>query len=254
MQVKMVMMKESTVIRYLSHVTDDMIQNNRKEIRCSCQKCKLRTLFNPFFGKVLEHLLMSDFMDGHTQWMGEDGNEDEVHEDNNNEGQEDDIDEEHDDADEDHDQEEHVDDEDTQTPLTSAMHDPHLQELLARKTGDARGAAREKAKLVQLEIDSTTPLYPGCTMEDTRLKVALDVLQMKAKYKWTDTSVNASLKYWHDRLPDGNTCPSSVDEAKKVVCPLDLPHEKYHACINNCYIYRKEEDSNKTTCPVCNAT
>jgi hypothetical protein len=88
---------------------------------------------------------MSGFMDGHTQWMGKYGNEDEVHEDNNNnnnnnnKGQEDDIDEEHDDTDEDHDQEEHVDHEDTWTPLTSAMHDPHLQELLARKTGDARG-------------------------------------------------------------------------------------------------------------------
>jgi hypothetical protein len=191
--------------------------------------------------------------------MGEDGNEDEVHEDNNNnnnnnnnERQDDDIDEEHD-VDEDHDQEEHVDDEDTRTPLTSAMHDPHLQKLLARKTGDARGAAREKAKLVQLETDSTTPLYAGCTMEDTRLKVVLDVLQMKAKYKWTDASVNVSLKYRPDRLPDGNTCRSSLDEAKKVVCPLNLPHEKYHACINDCYIYRKEEDSNKTTCPVCNA-
>jgi hypothetical protein len=180
----MVMMKESTVIRYLSHATDDMIQNNHKEIRYPCQKCKLRNLFNPFFGKVQEHLVMSGFMDRHTQWMGEDGNEDEVHEDNNNnnnnnkKGQEDDIDEEHDDADEDHDHEEHVDDEDTRTPLTSAMHDPHLQELLARKTGDARGAAREKFKIVQLEIDSTTLFYTGCTMEDTRLKVALDVLQM----------------------------------------------------------------------------
>jgi hypothetical protein len=136
---------------------------------------------------------MSGFMDGHTQWMGEDGNEDEVHEDNkNNEGQEDDIDEEHDDADEDHDHEEHVDDEGTRTTLSSAMHDPHLQEL-ARKTGDARGAAREKAKLVQLEMDSSTPLYVGCSMEDTRLKAALDVLQMKAKYKWTDASVNKAL-------------------------------------------------------------
>jgi hypothetical protein len=115
------------------------------------------------------------------------------------------------------------------------MHDPHLQELLARKIADARGAAREKAKLAQLVIDSTTRLYTGCTMEDTRLKVALDVVQMKEKYKWT----NASLKYWHDRLPDGNTCPSSLDEAKKVVCPLDFPHEKYHACINDFYTYRK---------------
>jgi hypothetical protein len=72
MQVKMVMMKESTVIRYLSHATDDMIQNNLKEIRCLCRKCKLRTLFNPFSDKVLEHLLISGFIDGHTQWIGED--------------------------------------------------------------------------------------------------------------------------------------------------------------------------------------
>jgi hypothetical protein len=115
-------------------------------------------LFNHFSDKVQEHLLMSGFMDGHTQWMDEDGNEDEIQEDNNNnnEGREDDIDEEHDDADEDHDHEEHVDDEDTRTLLTSALHDPHLRELLARKTGDARGATKEKAKLVQMEIDSTT--------------------------------------------------------------------------------------------------
>ena len=52
--------------------------------------------------------------------------------------------------------------------------------------------------------------------------------------------------------PKGNTCPKSCDEAKKVVCPFDLPHEKYHVCINDCYIYRKE-DADRTTCPVCKA-
>ena len=34
-----------------------------------------------------------------------------------------------------------------QTPLISAVRDPHVQELLTKKTTDARGAAREKAKL-----------------------------------------------------------------------------------------------------------
>ena len=49
-----------------------------------------------------------------------------------------------------------VDADTQQTPLTSAVRDPHVQELLTKKTTDARGAAKEKAKLRQLEIDSTT--------------------------------------------------------------------------------------------------
>ena len=36
----------------------------------------------------------------------------------------------------------------------------------------------------------------------------------------------------------------------KIVCPLDLPHVRYHVCINDCIIYRGE-DAEKTTCPVC---
>ena len=36
------------------------------------------------------------------------------------------------------------------------------------------------------------------------------------------------------------------------MCPFDLPREKYHVCINDCYIFR-EGDADKTTCPVCKA-
>ena len=45
-------------------------------------------------------------------------------------------------------------------------------------------------------------------------------------------------------------CPATIEEAKKIVCPLDLPHEKYHACINDCMIYRGE-DAKRTTCSEC---
>ena len=130
------------------------------------------------------------------------------------------------------------------------MRDPHVQELL--KTTNPKAVAREKSKLAQLEVDSNTPMYAGCRPTDSRLKVALSVLEMKSKYKWSDVSVTASLKFWHDLLPDENKCPSSLDEAKKIVCPLDLPHVKYHACINDCYIYPKDDEV-MTTCPVCGA-
>ncbi|KAK1661996.1 hypothetical protein QYE76_050155 [Lolium multiflorum] len=92
----------------------------------------------------------------------------------------------------------------------------------------------------------------GRGLGESRLRVALDVLQMKAKDGWTDTSVDDILEYVKDLLPARNTCPGSLAEAKRITCPLDLPHEKYHACINDCIMYRKEH-MDKTKCPVCEA-
>ena len=258
----MVVMSERKVDRYLRHAIEDMYKNEEQEIRCPCRKCKLMTLHHPYSGVVRDHLLMRGFMDG-SPWMNDEDDvlevhaapmavhDDEGHHDdmmiveNNNEVEEDEEPTAHDDGELD------VVDAET-TPLTSFLQDPHLQELLVRPTSNNRAAAREKSKLGQLEIDSNTPLYPGCRPEDTRLKVSLDVLQMKVKHHWTDASVDANLLYWKDVLPEKNTCPKSLDDAKKIVCPLDLPHERYHVCINDCYIFQKE-DADKTTCPVCNA-
>jgi hypothetical protein len=47
---------------------------------------------------------------------------------------------------------------------------------------------------------------------------------MKAKDKWTDVSFNDHLKQSHDLLPKGNTCPTSIEEARKIMGPFDLPH------------------------------
>ena len=116
---------------------------------------------------------MRGFMDGYARWISDKDDEDvngaagneEGQQDNNDEGREDDEEPPaHDDGDQDQ-AEQHVEDVDTRTPLTSVMRDPHVQELLLKKTTDARGAAREKSKLAQLEIDSNTPLYAGCGPE-----------------------------------------------------------------------------------------
>jgi hypothetical protein len=57
---------------------------------------------------------------------------------------------------------------------------------------------------------------------------------MKAESKWTDVSFNKNMRFLQKHLPKGNTCPTNIEEAKKIVCPLDLPYIKYHACINDC--------------------
>src|SRR5664279_2071454 len=75
----MVIMSERIVTRYWKNAMDDMLQNNREEIRCLCQKCKLSTLHHPFSGNVRDHLLMRGFMDGHTQWLSDEDDEPEVH-------------------------------------------------------------------------------------------------------------------------------------------------------------------------------
>ena len=44
----------------------------------------------------------------------------------------------------------------------------------------------------------------------------------------TDSSFDEMLTFWQEKLPKGNKCPITIEEAKKIMCPLDLRHEKYH--------------------------
>ena len=48
--------------RYKEDAKADMILNNRTQIRCPCQKCKLRTWIDPDSGQLEEHLLRRGFM------------------------------------------------------------------------------------------------------------------------------------------------------------------------------------------------
>jgi hypothetical protein len=91
---------------------------------------------------------------------------------------------------------------------------------------------------------------PGREPEENCLRVALDLLEMKERHGWSDSSVDDLFRWLKKRSPKDNTCASSLNEAKKMVCPLDLPHTKYHARVNDCIIYRNEH-ADETTCPVC---
>ena len=155
----MAAMSEAVVNRYLKHATEDMFRHNRTEIRCPCRKCKLVGLINPFSGKLLEHLLMPGFMDGHTQWLSDEddheGNEAPAtgndHDNDHEEPPDYDGDHEHDhnnDNEEppDHDGDDEVAEEtamEDETPLTLLVQDPHVQELLLKKITNCRAASRE---------------------------------------------------------------------------------------------------------------
>jgi hypothetical protein len=180
-------MSEGMVARYKERVMAVMIQNNMSKIRCPCHRCNLRALIKPNSSTLEKHFLMSHFMKGYIDGdvnngppalpvgNGDVGGRQEGEESpRHDEG---DVGHDHDDTGSDG-----VEDTGTQTSLTLALWDPHVQELLLKEMSNAKAAAREKDKLEQMEKDGKTPLYPGCRPRDTRLNVTLKALEMKVQH------------------------------------------------------------------------
>ena len=61
-----------------------------------------------------------------------------------------------------------------------------------------------------------------------------NALEMKVKHKMTDPCFDENMSFWHERLPKGNKCPTSFEEAKKIVSSgftaREIPcvHEQLH--------------------------
>ncbi|KAK1644701.1 hypothetical protein QYE76_062506 [Lolium multiflorum] len=133
----------------------------------------------------------------------------------------------------------------------SPQHGVHHEEGEADEgDDDAGGDGGGDAESKQTPLTRDDSIVSRVPARGYTLSVTLECLEMKAEHKWTDSSFSDNMKSWHARLPKDNTLPTSIDEAKKVVFPLDLPHVKYHACINDCALFRNEY-KDITTCPVC---
>jgi len=91
-----------------------------------------------------------------------------------------------------------------------------------------------------LQSDSKKPLYPGCKNSLTLLSVVLSLVNVKARYGWSDKRFCSTLQVVHDMLPEENTLPKSYYQAKKVLCPMGVEYQKIHACPNDCILYRHE--------------
>ncbi|KAK1679533.1 hypothetical protein QYE76_040381 [Lolium multiflorum] len=120
-----------------------MVRNNMTLIRCPCRKCGLRQWIDPDSGQLEEHLLRRGFMLG----FNEEPAANVGHEEEADIGREDEESPEHgvhheegeaDEGDDDAGGDGGGDAESKQTPLTSALRDPHVQELLLKDTGNAK--------------------------------------------------------------------------------------------------------------------
>ena len=58
-----------------------------------------------------------------------------------------------------------------------------------------------------LQTDSKKPLYLGCNKSLTLLSVVLSLVNVKARYGWSDKSFSSLFQLVHDKLPEENTLP-----------------------------------------------
>ena len=70
-----------------------------------------------------------------------------------------------------------------------------------------------------LESDLKKPLYPGYKKSLTWLLVVLSLINVKAKYGWSDKSFTSLLKVIQGMFPEENMLPKSYYKAKKILCP-----------------------------------
>ena len=76
-----------------------------------------------------------------------------------------------------------------------------------------------------IEIDSEKPLYSGCT-SFTKLSVVLALVNLKARFGWSDKSFSEMLMLLKNILPADNILPKSHYEAKKILGPVGIRNTK----------------------------
>jgi hypothetical protein len=78
----------------------------------------------------------------------------------------------------------------------------------------------ELEKYKKMIEDSKKPLYNGVVAQYTRLFAMVKLFQLKASNRWSDCSFMELLTLLKDMLPQGNTVPKTVYEAKQIIYPL----------------------------------
>ena len=66
------------------------------------------------------------------------------------------------------------------------------------------------------------------------------LFRLKALGGWTNTSFTLLLETLKKTFPKDNKVPLTMYDAKKTLGTLDMKYEKFHACPNDCVLYRHE--------------
>ena len=122
-------------------------------------------------------------------------------------------------------------------------------EEMIRNLGQDRFQQAHAPLYDKIENDSNMPLYPGC-IAFTRLSAVLALVNLKARFSWSDKSFRELLVLLKNLLPKENTLPKSQYEANNILCPVGMEYQKIHACQNDCILYINEF-AEMRNCPTC---
>ena len=84
-----------------------------------------------------------------------------------------------------------------------------------------------------------------CKNSLTLLSVVLSLVNMKARYGWSNKSFTSLLEVVHNLLPEDNTLTKIYYKATTILCPMGMEYQKIHACP-----YRHEFQE-MSKCPIC---
>jgi hypothetical protein len=105
-------------------------------------------------------------------------------------------------------------------------------------------------EMKQAAID---PLYKDCLKHWTALRFNLQMLMLKSRHGWSDTSFNDLLRNLADTYPEGNKVHANTYRARKMIRLVAMKLRKFHACPNHCILYRGKYE-NSQSYPHCGAS
>ena len=100
------------------------------------------------------------------------------------------------------------------------------------------GNLRWRENFKEMKQAAIDPLYKDRPKHWTALCFNLQLLQLKSRHGWSDTSFNDLLNMLADTYPEGNKVPANTYRAKKMIRPVSMKLKKFHACSNHCIQYQ----------------
>ncbi|XP_013624019.1 PREDICTED: uncharacterized protein LOC106329988 [Brassica oleracea var. oleracea] len=116
----------------------------------------------------------------------------------------------------------------------------------------AEGEDKKEDEVLAKLADAETPLYLTCA-NYSKLSAIVSLFRLKTHNGWSDKSFNDLLEMLPEMLPEENVLHTSLYEIKKFLKSFNMGYEKIHACVNDCYLFRKKLKKLEY-CPKCKAS
>jgi hypothetical protein len=208
---------------FIHFAKNDLLDNIRGNLGCPCKLCKNEKRY--YIDDVLRsHLIKHGFMEDYRCWKkyGEEGlNEAEMRDSYLEREVPSSVEEDHDD----------VNEANilgfTDDDIEFQVHNIEEMVRIVKRHGDNNQYNDgELAKYKKMIKDSKKSFYHGCGAQYSILFKMVKLFQLKASNGWSDYSFKDLLTLLKGMLPQGNTVPETIYEAKLIICPLGLEVEK----------------------------